>query len=169
MPELQLPCPPLSSWLVPLLDEGRSGLVELSRPPRRARPLLETMPELISVPWMDPPGEPFDAVLVFSELGTAPGVSRELSRWLAPGARVIELVEVRRSWPAAMLGLERPWLRRAERAARRVIDWSMGGLCQVEQWASPEPADLVVTMGRFVDAPADEPAESDDPVEIKPG
>lgn len=156
MPELQLPCPPLTSWLPDEVSTRRPGLLELVASPRRLRPLLAELSQLESVPMMkapsehEPQGTRFDAVLIVADLKTAPGPSAELARWLEPGARVVELIEVRRSWPAAMLGLERPQLRRAERAARRIMDWSMAGVCELEQWASPDPADLVVTLGRWV-------------------
>lgn len=158
VPELQLPCPPLESWLPDALGRDPVGLVEWVRPVRRLRPLLDVWPNLEDLAVIGTDPDPatagdanagFDAVVIVGELGTPPEITPALRAKLRRGAHVVELVDVRAGWLGAMFGLERPRLRRAEHAARRVLTWSLLGLHDLEQWMSPDPADVVVTRGRW--------------------
>lgn len=161
MREVQLPCAPLGEWLparlgdrVRVSDRRRGTPWAIQRFAARWEPLPEPLPPELRL----------DGLLILDDLAHPPAPGLDLDRLIGPGGWVAEIVPVRAGLLATVFGIDGA-RRSARRAAMRSLGWGLHGLADVEQWASVDPPDCVVTLGRLRPGACKVVEEPRDPLE----
>jgi hypothetical protein len=137
-------CAPLSEWVSGL---GNDVAVHAVAPiPRSLRSLIDPLPAL------GPDDGGRDAIVVVGELDeqSAPG----LVSMLRGGGWVVELVVLPHGLARTLLALRSDGTQAVKIGYRGLLRWSAVGLCGLQQWASTDPPDLLVTAGRRRAGPA---------------
>ncbi len=139
MDEAYFACAPLAEWISELAP-GPRALACLDSLPRSLRGSFRDwdafMPTLSGLSLLVVVGEagPEDCVAM-------PGALR-------PGGWLVELRPLARSWARTLLTLGMSSSQVVAIGHGRAHQWIEAGLCGVQQWASLDPSDLLVTCGR---------------------
>lgn len=139
-------CAPLTQWLPSLAGEQGAAVHVVDAIPRPLRALLEPLAAL------GPDVEGLGLLVVVGELPD-PDLASVLAA-LRPGGWLVELVPAPRGLARTLLALRPDASRAVASGYRAAVRWSGAGLCQLQQWTSPDPPDLRVTAGRRRHPPA---------------